>query len=89
MNENYFFNCRTKRIVFTKNMGYWNYVVLIWLNSFIFVSGVQNGWRPIKSKPDFVIGPRIIYGAKKIPLLQTCSLHKAVMDQHSFHQVCS
>ncbi|KAK7595207.1 hypothetical protein V9T40_001640 [Parthenolecanium corni] len=57
------------------------------------VSAGQTGWRPLKSKPDLIIGPRVVHSSPKKLLLppsstflHSCSLYKAVMDQHSFHQ---
>lgn len=71
-------------------------VALVWwgLGSDCVVSAGQTGWRPLKSKPDLVIGPRVVYSSPKKLLLppsssflHSCSLYKAVMDQRSFHQV--
>lgn len=69
---------------------------LVWwgLGGDCVVSAGQTGWRPLKSKPDLVIGPRVVHSSPKKLLLppsstflHSCSLYKAVMDQHSFHQV--
>lgn len=68
-------------------MDYWGCTLMTCLSISILVSGLQSGWRPLKSKPDFIIGPRIVYSSKKPSFAHSCSLYKAVMTQHTFEQV--
>ncbi|XP_065211669.1 uncharacterized protein LOC135839498 [Planococcus citri] len=66
--------------------------LMTWLSLPLFVSSVHNNdWKPMKSKLDVIIEPNSLpqmrLPSRKIsPVVNSCSLYKASMDQHTFHQ---
>lgn len=74
-------------------MGQSKYTIMTWLSLPIFVSTLQNEWRPLKTKLDYPTETKAPLQGRTLnrrtePLLDTCSLYKAVMDQHVLYQVC-
>lgn len=74
-------------------MAHAGYTLMTWLSLPLFVSSVHNNdWKPMKSKLDVIIEPNSLphmrLPSRKIsPVVNSCSLYKASMDQHTFHQV--